>query len=78
MTGNELGNFLQQKVTNLSGGRQTPLFGPMNEQGYDQGDFVFQVREGEAAAETAAGAPGDMKPLEQRFWTFVSAAGMPS
>ena len=45
VTGNELGNFLQQKVTNLSAGRQTPLFGPMNEQGYDQGDFVFQVRE---------------------------------
>ena len=73
VTGNELGNFLQQKVTNLSAGRQTPLFGPMNEQGYDQGDFVFQVREEAEAAAAATAAPGQVKPLEQRFWTFVSA-----
>jgi esterase/lipase superfamily enzyme len=72
VTGNELGNFLQQKVTNLSSGRQTPLFGPMNEQGYDQGDFVFQVRE---EPETTTAAIGDQvvsAPMEQRFWTFVS------
>ena len=64
VTGNELGNFLQQKVTNLSAGRQTPLFGPMNEQGYDQGDFVFQVREEAPRPTTAAGSPVKVQPLE--------------
>jgi hypothetical protein len=44
ITGNELGNFLQQKVTNLTHNRQTPDYGVLREEGFDRGDFVFEVR----------------------------------
>lgn len=41
ITGNELGNFLQQKLTNFTRNRQTPTYGPLREDGFDRGDFVF-------------------------------------
>jgi hypothetical protein len=43
VTGTELGLFLQQKMSNLTNNRQTPLYGKLNAFGYDRGDFVFQV-----------------------------------
>jgi formylglycine-generating enzyme required for sulfatase activity len=43
VTGTELGLFLHQKMTNLSGNRQTPRYGKLNALGYDRGDFVFQI-----------------------------------
>jgi esterase/lipase superfamily enzyme len=41
VTANELGLYLQQEVTNLTESRQSPDFGSLREEGFDQGDFVF-------------------------------------
>ena len=43
ITGTELGQFLFDKVTNLSNRAQTPRFGKLNALGYDRGDFVLQA-----------------------------------
>jgi N-acetylmuramoyl-L-alanine amidase len=43
ITGTELGLFLSDKVTNLSGKRQTPRYGKLTARGMDRGDFVFAV-----------------------------------
>jgi hypothetical protein len=50
ITGSELGIFLFDKVTNLSGEGQTPRFGKLNALGLDRGDFVLQRRAGTSVA----------------------------
>jgi len=50
LTGTGLGQFLYNKMTNLTEQRQTPRYGKLNALGYDRGDFVFQVREPNQAA----------------------------
>lgn len=44
ITGSELGQFLFDKVTNLTSKVQTPRFGKLNALGYDRGDFVLQTK----------------------------------
>jgi len=44
ITGTELGQFLFDKVTNLTRTRQTPRYGKLNALGFDRGDFVLQTR----------------------------------
>ena len=41
ITGSELGDFLQEKVTNYSKGSQTPLTGKIANGNLDKGDFIF-------------------------------------
>src|SRR5262249_16185459 len=53
VTGTELGLFLQQKMTNLTNNRQTPLYGKLNALGYDRGDFVFQIGTHQAPVATS-------------------------
>jgi parvulin-like peptidyl-prolyl isomerase len=43
VTGTELGEFLQSKVTNYSRRAQTPEYGKLSRHGLDRGDFVFDV-----------------------------------
>lgn len=43
ITGSELGLFLHDKLTNLTGNKQTPRYGKLNALGYDRGDFVFEA-----------------------------------
>jgi uncharacterized caspase-like protein len=50
LTGTGLGQFLYNKMTNLTYQRQTPRYGKLNARGYDRGDFVFQVREPKTVA----------------------------
>ncbi|WP_319529296.1 peptidoglycan-binding protein [uncultured Cohaesibacter sp.] len=41
--GSELGLYLDQRVSNLTGNSQTPRFGKLRAHGFDLGDFVFKV-----------------------------------
>jgi TPR repeat protein len=41
LTGSELGAYMADRVTNLTGGAQTPRFGKLLDVNYDRGDFVF-------------------------------------
>jgi hypothetical protein len=41
VTGSELGQFLQEKITALSGGAQTPQYGKMADPRLNRGEFVF-------------------------------------
>src|SRR6185436_11980520 len=43
VTGAELGEFLQQKVTNYSRNAQHPQYGKLRDPYLDKGDFVFTV-----------------------------------
>jgi len=45
LTGSELGLYLTDRITNLTRGRQTPQFGKLRDMNYDQGDFVFAMRQ---------------------------------
>jgi len=51
VTGEELGLFLSQRMTGLTGGAQTPRHGKLLDVKYDRGDFVF-------ALPRAPGPPG--------------------
>lgn len=44
VTGSELGDFLQEKVTNYSRGSQTPLTGKIANGALDKGDFIFILK----------------------------------
>ena len=43
VTGEELGLYLSQRVTNLTDAAQTPRYGRLQDVDYDQGDFVFRL-----------------------------------
>ena len=43
VTGSELGEFLQSKVTNYTRRAQTPEYGKISRVGLDKGDFVFDL-----------------------------------
>jgi hypothetical protein len=47
VTGSELGLFLENSVTNLSQGAQTPVYGKLTHPVLSRGDFVFHLRENE-------------------------------
>lgn len=66
LTGTGLGQFLQYRMTNLTGKRQTPRYGKLNAQGYDRGDFVFHIRE----SKTAQAAPQIQVPLSEAAQTW--------
>ena len=69
VTANELGLFLKQKVTDLSRGRQTPDYGPLREEGFDRGDFVF-VLPSSSPSKMPSSANVDAAVME-RVWAFV-------
>ena len=41
VTGSELGHFLEEKISTLSGGAQTPQYGKMSDPRLNRGEFVF-------------------------------------
>jgi S1-C subfamily serine protease len=76
VTGTELGLFLQQKVTNLTNNRQTPLYGKLNVLGYDRGDFVFQV--GTLQAPTAPPPINTTLPTSEAAQAWAATLGTTS
>ncbi|MEX2647688.1 MAG: caspase family protein [Alphaproteobacteria bacterium] len=93
LTGSELGAFLADRVTNLTGGAQTPRFGKLLDVNFDRGDFVFvlpnrtattgtaEAVTTEPAATTAALEPeapiGEPTPAEETAWLALAEAGDP-
>jgi formylglycine-generating enzyme required for sulfatase activity len=61
VTGAELGEFLQEKVTNYSRGAQEPQYGKIRNPLLDKGDFVFTVG---SAQRPGQSAPAPAVPLE--------------
>ncbi len=59
ITGTEIGLFLHDKITTLTGGRQTPRYGKLSALSLDRGDFVFSVssQNNELAAKLPPDAP---------------------
>jgi len=43
VTGDEMGLFLTDRLTNLTSNRQTPRYGKLMDADWDRGDFVFRV-----------------------------------
>lgn len=41
LTGTELGNFISDRITNLTKAKQTPRYGKFLDEDFDRGDFVF-------------------------------------
>lgn len=59
LTASELSVWMTQRVTNLTGGAQTPRFGKLRDPKYDRGDFVFVLNDGDepSALPTEHSAP---------------------
>ncbi|MGD9210834.1 MAG: PEGA domain-containing protein [Desulfobacteraceae bacterium] len=45
LTGTELGNFITDRITNLTKAKQTPRYGKFLDEDFDRGDFVFFLPE---------------------------------
>ena len=71
LTGTGLGQFLYNKMTNLTGQRQTPRYGKLNARGYDRGDFVFQVREAKPNAAQTPKPTAEAEDDANREWAAM-------
>ena len=71
VTANELGLFLQQKVTNLTRNRQTPDFGGLREEGYDRGDFIFATSRFSSSVDTIPAKLEEQFNAEERLWMLI-------
>ncbi len=86
LTGTELSLYLEDRVTNLTQGAQTPRSGKLRDPRFDQGDFVFVLPGAKSnAAATAQGdgvAPAPRAPsradLDVTFWNSIKDSGRPA
>ena len=61
ITGSELADYLQEKVTNYSHGSQTPQYGKIFDSILDKGDFIFVVSQ-------TPGVTGDSLPAKSKAY----------
>ena len=81
LTGLELGEFLQAKVTNYSKGAQHPQYGKIRNPNLDKGDYVFLL----SPDSTASTAPveqqrtteTDLTAFELSFWETIQGSKNP-
>ena len=73
VTASEIGLFLADRVTNLTGARQTPRYGKLRDKDYDFGDFVFAASPllARRGASVAPPAPGDRVDTGTQFWQSI-------
>jgi esterase/lipase superfamily enzyme len=69
LTANELGLFLKQKVTDLSRNKQTPDYGPLREEGFDRGDFVFTIPSQATSPNVVPAGP--QASVDEQVWIFA-------
>jgi esterase/lipase superfamily enzyme len=71
VTANELGLYLQQEVTNRTKNRQSPDFGSLREDGFDQGDFVFATTR--TLSQTVLPSPivQTQSDADEQLWALV-------
>jgi formylglycine-generating enzyme required for sulfatase activity len=81
ITGSELGQFLQDEITNLTRKEQKPQYGKMSFQGLDRGDFVFALPN---ASILPFPLDSDNRPViskaelaEQEAWNVIAFSGRP-
>ena len=72
VTGAELGQFLETKVTNYSRGAQTPQYGKLRDPLLDKGDFVFVLPKTAPRAQAPTGGNGTDR--EAQFWDSIHAS----
>ena len=82
VTGEELGLYLSQRMTNLTDAAQTPRYGRLQDVNFDQGDFVFQLPGGavqsvQPTQEAAQPAPArsSKDEMELAFWESIKESG---
>ena len=92
LTGSELSLHLENRVTNLSEGHQTPRSGKLRDRRYDQGDFVFllpnrtpsQAPEAAERSETTTRSSGSEASgeasgaVELTFWQSIQESFDPA
>ena len=75
VTGQELGLFMNQKVSELTRDAQTPKAGKLHDVKYNQGDFVFALLGPQKKAPSRAPASGastfDQRQLDLSFWQTI-------
>ncbi len=83
VTGEELGLFLNQSVSELTSAAQTPKTGKLHDARLNQGDFVFALQggsddwNGDDSPEETGGASGrDL--LEATFWSSIHQSSNPA
>ena len=86
VTGEELGLFMNQKVSELTRDAQTPRSGKLHDVKYNQGDFVFAtltktVRSAASAKQSAPAASRsgfDQRQLDLSFWQTIQNSKDPA
>ena len=87
VTGDELGLYLSQRVTNLTNGAQTPRYGRLQDVNFDQGDFVFVLPKKQSVPVSTAvqGNESVAKPddpseaaLDLAFWNAIKDTNDPA
>ncbi len=82
LTGSELSLHLENRLTNLSEGIQTPRSGKLRDRRFDQGDFVFllpgvapgltaETARPQVTATRGAGGSTDTDAMELAFWQSI-------
>ena len=66
LTASEFGQFLSDRMTNLTSGRQSPRHGKLRDADYDRGDFVFVL-----PGAPPAPASGGGGAAEVAFWNSI-------
>ena len=60
LTGSELGNYLSDRVTNLTNAAQIPRYGKLLDVKYDRGDFVFALDESQTQLPVSPKETGEL------------------
>ena len=71
LTASELGMHLSDRLTNLTDERQTPKYGKLQDENWDQGDFVFVLPGAEGGGRAAPQA-------EVVFWQSIQNSANPA
>ncbi len=82
LTGSELSLYLENRLTNLSEGRQTPRSGKLRDRRFDQGDFVFlmpgfsrapapEMSQSQASVKRGNDDEKDTDAIELAFWQSI-------
>jgi hypothetical protein len=77
VTGEELGLFLNQRVTALTSAAQTPKSGKLHDVRFNQGDFVFALPGGARPSASSDARPSG-ENMELAFWQSIQGSKNPA
>jgi len=73
ITGSEIGEYLQDKVSRGSTGSQNPQFGKIRNSELDKGEFVFAIREDMEMPEVPKEGSAFIMPKEKKWYVYKDA-----